>query len=192
MQKTIQKKKPAVVAPGKKTMNFVHHKSCFNPRRVLPVVLVLLIAAAAFVKFGILDPIDKKTAALSELSVKQSQLAVINQKLSGYDDLKKQYGRYSYGWMNETETGLVSRMDILDLVEKKIAPTATITDIAVNNNVLTLNIFGLTLEQASGVVRSLEQSNLVQRASVYSAVAEEADQASIYMSIVVAKEAEEE
>lgn len=190
MKQALQKKKTAVVAPVKKTMNFVHHKSSFNPRRVLPLVLVLLIAAAAFVKFGILDPTDKKTAALASLAQQQDQLAAINQTLTGFDDLSKQYGRYSYGWMNETEIGLVSRMDVLDMVEKKIAPTATITDIAINNNVLTLNIFGLTLEQASGVVRDLEETELVKRASVYNAVAEDADKASIFMSIILTKEAE--
>ena len=190
MNKALQRKKSTVVAPTKKTMNFVHHKSSFSPRRVLPVVLVLLVAAAAFVKFGILDPTDRKTAALAQLAQQQEQLAAINQTLTEYDEVSKQYGRYSYGWMNETETSLVSRMDVLKLVEEKIAPTATITDIAINNNVLSLNIFGLTLQQASGVVRDLEDADLVERASVYNAVAEDAEKASIYMSIILTKEAE--
>ena len=190
MKTAVSKKKATVVAPSKKTMNFVHHKSGFNPRKVLPLLAVLLVAAALFVKFGILDPTAKKTAALSELSVKQEQLALITQKLSGYDALADQYGRYSYGWMNETEVSMVSRMDVLALVEEKIVPAAVIENIAVNNNVLTLNISGLTLEQASGVVRSLEESALVESASVYNAVAEDADKASILMSIILTKEAE--
>ena len=184
------KKKAVIIAPAKKTMNFVHHQSSFNPRRVLPAVLVILIFAGLFVKFGIIDPTAKKTAALSELAVKQEQLAAVNTKLAGYDDLEKQYGRYSYGWMNENEVGMVSRMDVLALVEEKIVPAATIENMAVNNNVLTLNIYGLTLEQASGVVRSLEQSPLVSSASVYNAVAEDGDQASIFMSVILTKEAE--
>lgn len=183
-------KKTAVVVPSKKTMNFVHHQSTFNLKKVLPIVLVVLIVAAVFVKFGILDPLAKKTAALNELSMKQEQLAVINTKLAGYPELEKEYGRYSYGWMNDTEINLVSRMDVLNLIEQRIATKAIIDDIAVNNNVLTLNIHGITLEQASSMVKNLEESDLVTSASVYNAVAEDAETAQIFMSIILTKEAE--
>lgn len=183
-------KKTAVVVPSKKTMNFVHHQSTFNLKKVLPIVLVVLIVAAVFVKFGILDPLAKKTAALNELSMKQEQLAAINTKLAGYPELEKEYGRYSYGWMNDTEINLVSRMDVLNLIEQRIATKAIIDDIAVNNNVLTLNIHGITLEQASSMVKNLEESDLVTSASVYNAVAEDAETAQIFMSIILTKEAE--
>ena len=183
-------KKNAVVIPSKKTMNFVHHQSSFNPKKVLPIVLAIIIVCAAFMKFGIMDPLAKKTAALNELSIKQEQLAAVNAKLAGYDELEKEYGRYSYGWMNETEVNLVSRMDVLNLIEKRIATKATIDDIAVNNNVLTLIIHGITLEQASAMVKNLEESDLVQSATVYNAVAESAEEAQIFMSIILTKEAE--
>ena len=183
-------KKNAVVAPSKKTMNFVHHQSSINLKKLVPVVLVILIVAAVFVKFGVLDPLDKKTAALNELSLKQEQLAAVEAKLSGYDELAKEYGRYSYGWMNETEVNLVSRMDVLGLIESRIANKAIIDNIAVNNNVLTLNIHGITLEEASKMVKNLEASDLVSSAIVYNAVAEEAAEAEIFLSIVLTKEAE--
>ncbi len=184
------KKKGAVVAPTKKTMNFVHHQSSINYKKLIPVLLVIIIAAAVFAKFGIMDQLDKKTAAYSELALKQEQLAAVNAKLVGYDELEQQYGRYSYGWMNDTEVNLVSRMDVLKLVEDKIAPAAIIENMAVNNNVLTMNIHGITLEQASAMVKSLEQSELVVSATVYNAVAEEAEEARIFLSIILTKEAE--
>ena len=184
------KKKGAVVAPTKKTMNFVHHQSSINYKKLVPIILVLVIVAAVFAKFGIMDQLDKKTAAYNELAQKQEQLAAVNAKLTGYEELEKQYGRYSYGWMNNTEVNLVSRMDVLKLVEDKIAPAAVIENLAVNNNVLTLNIHGITLEQASAMVKSLEESELVVSATVYNAVAEEAEEASIFMSIILTKEAE--
>ena len=183
-------KKNAVVVPAKKTMNFVHHQSSINPKRLIPVIIILANVVAVFVKVGILEPLDKKTAALNELSLKQEQLAAINIKLTGYDELAMEYGRYSYGWMNDTEVNMVSRMDVLDLIEKKIAPKSVIDNMAVNNNVLTLNIHGITLEEASKMVKHLEASDLVSSAIVYNAVAEEAAEAEIFLSIVLTKEAE--
>ena len=184
------KKKGAVVAPTKKTMNFVHHQSSINYKRLIPIVLVLVILAAVFAKVGILDQLDKKTAAYNELAQKQEMLAAVNSRLTGYAELEKEYGRYSYGWMNETEVNMVSRMDVLKLVEDKIAKAAVIENLAVNNNVLTMNIHGITLEQASAMVKSLEQSDLVVSATVYNAVAEEAEEAKIFISIILTKEAE--
>ena len=184
------KKKGSVTAPTKKTMNFVHHQSSFNMKKVAPTALALLVAIGIFAKFGILDPMDKKMEAYNALTQQQETLASINEKLTGYPELAREYGRYSYGWMNEEEVGMVSRMDVLGLVEEKIRPAAVIENMAVNNNVLTLNIHGLTLEQASGVVKNLETSPLVESASVYNAVAENAKDASIFMSVILTKEAE--
>ena len=183
-------KKAAVQLPSKKTMNFVHHESSINVKKMLPLILVIIVAMGVFAKFAILDPLDKKTAAYTELGLKQQQLDAVNAKLSGYDELEKEYGRYSYGWMNETEVNMVNRMDVLRMVEEEIASKAFIDNLAVNNNVLTLNIHGITLEQASTMVKSLEESELVESASVYNAVAEEAEEAKIFMSIILTKEAE--
>jgi hypothetical protein len=183
-------KKAAVQLPSKKTMNFVHHESSINVKKMLPLILVIIVAMGVFAKFAILDPLDKKTAAYTELGLKQQQLDAVNAKLSGYDELEKEYGRYSYGWMNETEVNMVNRMDVLRMVEEEIASKAFIDNLAVNNNVLTLNIHGITLEQASAMVKSLEARGLVQSAAVYNVVAEEAEEAEIFMSIIMAKEAE--
>jgi hypothetical protein len=187
MKKSNQK---AVQMPGKKTMNFVHHQSSFNLKKVLPVLVIILAIGAVFAKFGFMDPLAEKTAAYNELAQKQEQLAAINAKLTGYEELAKEYGRYSYGWMDETEVNMVSRMDVLHLVEEEISSKAYIDNLAVNNNVLTLNIHGITLEQASAMVKSLEERGLVESAAVYNAVAEEAEEAKIFMSIILTKEAE--
>ena len=183
-------KKKAVQMPSKKTMNFARRQSNFNPKKVIPIILVIVILAAVLVKFGVMDPLDKKSAAYADLSYKQVQLAALNAQLTGYEALEQEYGRYSYGWMNETEISLVSRIEALNLVEKQIANKATIKDMAINNNVLTLNIYGITLKEASDMVAKLEQNALVESAAVYNATAEAAEEAEIFMSIILTKEAE--
>lgn len=81
-------KKKAVQMPSKKTMNFARRQSNFNPKKVIPIILVILIVAAVLVKFGVMDPLDKKTAAYSELSYKQVQLAALNAQLADYEELE--------------------------------------------------------------------------------------------------------
>lgn len=183
-----KKVKNAVVAPSKKTMNFAHHESNFNPKRFLIVALVLVAVIAIFAKVGILDQLEKKSDAYQELKDRQTQLAAIQKKLSGYKDLEKEYGRYSYGWMDDNEVSMVSRMDVLGLVEREIFPYAIVEDMAVNDNVLTLNVRDITLEQASEIIMSLEEDDLVKNAYLYYAEAEHAEEALISMSIILTKE----
>lgn len=188
----IFQKKPAgkaavPVTTAKKTMNFVNHQSSFNIKKMIPVLAVVVVVMLIFLKVGILDQLQKKTAIMNQIAQKQEQLASVSVVLSEYDELAAQYGRYSYGWMSQAEVGIVDRLQIMNLVEEKIAKLATVENIAINNNALSLNLHGITLAQASDIVEDLETSELVVRAAVYSANAETGREASIYMSIVLTK-----
>lgn len=187
----VKRGKRGAIKATKRTMNFVHHESDFNLMKVLPVVLVVILALVVFAKVGFMDPLAEKTRAYSQLATKQEQLAAVNARLVGYDELANLYGRYSYGLMNESEINLVSRMDVLALVEKEIASKATIENFAVNNNVLTMNIYGITLQQASDMVNRLESNALVTHASVNSAAADDGVEARIFISITLTKNVEE-
>lgn len=180
--------KAAPVVPAKLTMNFVRHKISFNFRLIIPVLVLVVVASLLFLKFGILDPLQKKAIAMNDLASRQELLSSMSGKLAEYDELAAEYGRYSYGWMSDTEVNLIDRLDAMDLLEEKVATLATIENFAINNNVLTMNIRGVTLDQASGIVEDLETSEIVSRATVYSASAETGREASIFLSIVLTKE----
>jgi len=190
-KKKTNSNKNTPVLSSKKTMNFARHQSSFNIRKVLPVLLLLLIAFAAFVKVAIMDPTEDKVHAYNVLAYKQAQLAAANEKLAGYEALQQEYGRYSYGWMNENEINTVNRIEILELVEQKISPAAEIANLSISNNVLTLNISGLTLEEASTMVINIEQSPMVDSAFLHNAVSATAEEAAISISIIRAKEVAE-
>ena len=187
----LAKKGKALKVPSKRTMNFVHHEASFNPVRMLPVIVLLLVIAGVFVKFGILDLTEQKMLAYQEVSTKQVQLTGLVKSAEGYDEVAYQYGRYSYGWMNEGETNMVNRMDVLRLIEEKIGTKCVVENIAITDNVLTTNIHGLTLEEASNMVEILEGCSIVSSATIYSAVAQDAGEASIFLSINLQKEAAE-
>lgn len=199
--KSLTTKRSAVAS--KKTMNLAFHESSINPKKLIPLVLAIIVASLLFVKFGFIDQNNKKLAALDELSQKQTTLAAINVKLAGYDELAAQYGRYSYGWMTEKESSLVDRMDVLKILEEIMDRTAIIEDFAVNNNILAVNISGLTLDQTSALVHELEEDELVQDVTVYAAKSEGEDKdaedeeaeeegsklnAQVAMTIILAKE----
>ena len=181
-----QKKDSAI--PTKQTINFVHTQRNLDPKRIAVIAAVAVLLLSVVIKFGIIDQEHKRTLAKGELAAQQAQLAEINAKLADYDELAAKYARYSYGLMNERETGMVDRMEALELLENHVLKVATIEDFALNENVLTINMHGITLDRASQIVKELESSPLVKSAAVYSASAEDAKEASIFMSITLTKE----
>ena len=183
------KNKVNAAAPSKKTMNFSRHVSSFDLRKMAPYLIVIVIVLALFAKFGFIDQLSKKPDAYAQLADIQSQQEMLDLKLKDYPELEKQYGRYSYGWMSEDEVSLVDRMEVYSLIESKIMDAAVIEDFAINGNVITMNIRGITLIQASAVVKDLESSDMVDSAYVYSAEAENAEQAEMFMTVNLVKEA---
>ncbi|MDD5902006.1 MAG: hypothetical protein PUC58_01345 [Oscillospiraceae bacterium] len=183
------KAKVSAATPTKKTMNFSHHVSSFDLRKMMPAIIVIVIVIGLFAKFGIIDQLSRKTSAFAELSDIQTQQDVLNARLKDYPELEQQYGRYSYGWMSEDEVSLVDRMEVYKLIESKIMDAAVIENFAVNGNVITMNMRGITLIEASAVVKDLESSDMVDSAYVYSAEAENAEQAQMFMTINISKEA---
>jgi len=190
-ENTVKRSKKGMITEAKRTMNFVHHESSFKLRNVLPVILLLAIAIPVFVKMGFLDPLEEKNRAYNQLAAKQEQLVSVQSRMGDFEQLSRDYGRYSYGLMNDSEINLVNRMDVLNLLEKEIASKASIENFAVNNNVLTMNIYGVTLEQASTIVNRLESNALVSQASVNSANASDGLEARIFISITLSKEVKE-
>ena len=186
------KKKNDTVAPTKQTINFVHSQSKLDPKRIALLAAISLVLIAVVIKFGFIDQEKKRDLAKSELASQQAILNQINDKLADYDELAEKYGRYSYGLMNERETGLVDRLDALQLLEDYVRRNATIKDFKLSDNVLTMNISGITLDRASQIVKQLESSPLVSSAAVYTASAENAKEASIFMSITLTKEVDDE
>lgn len=184
--------KKAVKVPSKVTMNFARRESSFNWKKMLPTILVIVAFALLFAKFGFIDQTNKKIEAYSRLSEKQAQLAACNARLAEYDELFAKFGKYSYGWMTDTEVNTVDRMEILGLIEKYIMPRAGIEDFAISNNVLDLNLTGITLEQTSSMVKALEQDKLVESASVYNASAQDTEDPKVYISIILTNGTEAE
>lgn len=188
---SVQLVKKKTVA-SKSTINLSCHKSSFQPKRVIPVVLIIIVAGALFAKFGFLDLIDKKGDAYSDLAQKQETYSAVNARLIGYDELADQYGRYSYGWLTETEASLVDRMDLLEILEDTISPAAIIHDFAINNNVVSVNLSDITLDETSALVMKLESDPRIESVTVYSAKADDSDmKAQVAMTIIMQKEAAE-
>ena len=137
------KKTKEMVVPSKRTMNFCHHRNPVDLKRLIPVLVIICVVILLFVKFCIIDMIQVERAAYDRLAEKKAQLAGLEVGLKDYDKVADMYGRFSYGWMNETEVNTVNRLQVLALIESKVGPSAVVENMAVNDNSLTLIFMAL-------------------------------------------------
>lgn len=188
-----QKKDAAAVSTAvlsKKTMDLAYHAPGVNPLKLIIIAVILIALALVGVKFGLLDILDKRTAAQTDLTTRQQELAVYATKLADYDKVADQYGRYSYGWLTDAEAKQVLRADIFNTIQDYIIPNCIVEKYNINANTVSFNISGITLDQAREIINILTQQPNVQSANVSSVTAkDEGLTAAITMQVVFTKEA---
>ena len=164
------KKTKAVTYPTKKTLNLaIKEKSPFRPQKLIPLLLVVLFAVALFAKFAVIDRLNEYYALQDQAADKDMQVARLTQELKEYPEVLEVYSRYSVSWMNADVKATVERTDILDLIEKELVPYASIRNISIAGNTVSLQLGGITLEDASQLVNNIKARDDVSNVSIYSA-----------------------
>jgi len=178
------KKKKAFVMPYKKTMNLVPAEQVINWTKVSVFSGIIAVLLIVGLKLCLFDPLTEKNAALLSLSEKQNQYASMSAKMIEYNEVEAQYGKYSYGWMNEQEQAMLSKEKALEIIEDTIASACTVETFSVSNNSASFSISGITLDEGREIVKQLKENKNIATANIYSAVTEDANH-NTQMSLVV-------
>ena len=155
---------------AKRTLNLVvDEKVHTSPRRIFIAVFVGAVAVALVGKFGVYDRYQAITDAQNELSDAQEQYLALLTQDADYNDVVAEYNRYSFGGMTDEEKAVADRDQVLTLIEQDLIPSANVESADLTGNQLSVQMSGITLTQASAIVQTLDDSDLVQSVSIYSA-----------------------
>ena len=174
----LTKKKPKANEsfPEKTYMNLVvREKREFEPKRVVLLAVVLVLAVGLFAKFGVLNFVDAVNQKEAQLHSQQQQLSALQTKLANYEDVLKEYESYeasSLGYGNE----IVSPMEALVLVDRYIAPVADITLLNISGNTVTLNISDISLDGVGKLVNTLYDQPMVADVQVSTAATKQSSE----------------
>lgn len=139
----------------------MHEASINSPSRALPVFVVIVVLALVFGKFAVVDRLMGVASAQDELDRMNSEIAALQNRLAVYSEVEEAYVRFGTAWMTDEELALVDRTDMLALLEREIVPAARIGTVTMQGSAMTVELLGITLEDASDIVRGLEQDELV-------------------------------
>ena len=135
----------------------------------LPGIILILVAAALFSKFMVIDRYSELSAAERQVYDLQTKLNAGYAELADYDDLAELYAHYTYSGFTNEERTRTDRTEVLKLIRNMILPYAEVSSWSVTGNQLTVDMIGDTLQQINLIVQQLEQQDLVDFCTVNTA-----------------------
>lgn len=163
-------KKKKMKYPAKTTMNLAIRETNDNsPSRVMPVFVVLVLVVALFAKFGVVDRYAALNKAEASLAASESRLTEMNQLVTGYDRVASEYHQYSGDYLTGDQKQLVDRLDLLDLLQARMAGVATLKSVSIVDNDMVVELSASSLKQVSDLRLALLQEAKVQSVTVYTA-----------------------
>lgn len=137
----------------------------------LPIVffVLFLIVLMVFVKFMVIDKLSEAYQAQKEYQQMESLIGQLKEGNTEYEEVKAEYSHYGNGYLNEEERAEQDRLEIVNLISKKVLPKASVSSLQISGNVATLTIDNTRLSVVSDVVSVLEDSQIVDYVNVTTA-----------------------
>lgn len=169
------------VYPTKRSMNlYFRVDRTTAPATAALYILFALAVLLALSKMMIYDPwtqvqqLEARALALEERSADQMV------QLQDYSQILESYLRAA---PTEAEQAQVDCIQLLDLIDGTIRPSAEISQISMSENRVVLTFSGVTLGEAADLVTQLEQSPLVTAVSVDTAASTERNQSLVEINV---------
>ncbi len=151
--------------PNKQTLNLVVKvKTLAHPTRLIPILILIFLAAALFAQFAVIRRFNQVKQAEAELAEMQNLLEATEQAYKDYDDVELEYNKYTYENFDRT---LFDRIEILDMIQRRLFPACTVQSLSIshntstNNDILSLTVTGPTLEETYALAESIMSEPMV-------------------------------
>ncbi len=138
--------------------------------------ILIVAAATAFSIFGVAGRYAKLFSEEAKAAEAKRQLDEAYETLAGYEMTYEEYAHYTFEDMTEEELTQVERSDAIKLLDDKVIGRCEVEYWSVSGNVLEVKIVGSTLDQVNGILRDINESDLVSYSTVSMAQKEEKDE----------------
>ena len=178
--------------PSKIYINLaMREKRKVDPKLAIPGIILVLLLAAAFGKFGVADRMAQVSRAQGELNVVLSEKAVMENAVADYDEVKAEYAKYSINWMDDVEKSLVKKTDMISLINSQILLNSETRSITISGNTISAELVGLDMAATSALVDRLNARDDVAQVQVFTATTQEAVEDQVIVSILITMQLEE-
>ena len=162
--------------PTKRYINFMEsNKKSMKWYVALPILILIIAAAAVFGKFGVADKLDELAKREGELAAARKKLDDGNKEIESFGELAELYGHYTYSGMTNEEVTRADRIAIIDLLKTHVVSNASLGAWNVKGNRLTVYITDDSLQSINLIAQELEQEPMVDYCTLITASTDERD-----------------
>lgn len=129
--------------------------------------VVLTVAVALFCKFGVVERLEKLQSAEQSAAQAEALLAQVQGLTARYDDVLEEYRSYTLA--HSAMGGGADPMECLDLIEQRLMAHSRVSAFAAADDVISVELSGVTLEEVSAIYAGLMEDRLVAGVQVYTA-----------------------
>ena len=168
MEITLKKKKaPVKNAPVKTSVNLVIQEKK-KEKNILAILLFLLYLAALafFVKFMVLDPLNRMNAEEASYYSMEQSLEKMQLSNSRIDEVRNEYSHYGNGYLNEEEAAEQPMMSMLEVIDEQLISKNALLSVNISNNVAVLTINSKKISNVADIVIALEEHEIVDYVTV--------------------------
>jgi hypothetical protein len=126
---------------------------------------VVLLAAAKLLVFDFMMELN---GAKNQLAEKEAYLKEQMAYLADYNDVSSKYSQYSYSYLTDDEK-ICNRLQVLDMLEETVFLQAEIDSLVMADNVVSLSLHGINLQEAAALAQKLQGYEIVEKVEVNTA-----------------------
>ena len=142
--------------PEKTYINLVQDENKGKNTKALIYFGIYLIFLALFVKFAVLDQLDKVNAAEAQYNRVLSQVTEIKQKNSEYAAVKAQYDEVTDWYMSEEEKLEVDKSNVFRMLEDDIMPYVGLSSVQISGKTIVVQTNVTNLQTVSAFLSKLQ------------------------------------
>lgn len=171
--------------PTKKTMNFVVDSESKTNRYSLIGFGIFIVVLALFTKYCVIDVIQKTNEVQSNYTTSNEQIDALNQQLQNYDEVEEKYNTMVGTFLTDSEKVCMNRTDLLKMIDEDVLPYASVTNISITNDSISVYT-GLTdLNTISKVVDILQKDSRTNYVTVSRTTADSEDSSRVSATIEI-------
>ena len=148
--------------PTKRSINLVLiDEKKIKPMRALPAIVLIVVLAAVFSKFMVMDRLMAMSKATGTVSSIRSSLMQASEALKQYEGVEDVYAHMTNKDMTKEELNRVDRVKVLELVSDYLSDRGAARSWTVSGNILVVDVSDKSLENLNLLARRIEQSPIV-------------------------------
>ena len=153
--------------PVKRSINFVTvGEKPIDWRIAIPSIAFIIIMAGLIGKVAVVDRYAALNEARDEVYRMQEEIDAKNAEYEGFRDISVDYAHYTTADMTDEEYNRISRVTVMDVVQRIILPVAPLDAWTLHENTLSIHISSNTLTEITAMVEQLQASPVVDSCAI--------------------------